>query len=104
MRTGIAILLAPLLLAGCGDAKRQQSAGADIPFDTREETRSGPVGRAEITAIDAALGDAAEMPAESAMAPPAPPPGAAPTTVSKPAPPPPDPAPAAATPSAAGLS
>ena len=72
MRTGIAILMASLALAACGDAKNQQSQSADIAFDTRQETRSGPVGRAEITTIDAAMGDAAEMPAESAMLAPAP--------------------------------
>lgn len=70
MRTGIAILMASLALAACGDAKRQQSQNADIAFDMRQETRSGPVGHAEITTIDAALGDAAEMPAELAMPPP----------------------------------
>ncbi|MGV3478852.1 MAG: hypothetical protein ACO1O3_02810 [Sphingobium sp.] len=72
MRTGMAILAVSLALAACGDAKRQQSRSADIAFDTRQETRSGAVGRAEITAIDAALGDAADMPAESAMLTPAP--------------------------------
>ncbi len=78
MKNGIAVLLVSLLVAGCGDKQRhqQQSASADIPFDTRGETRSGPVGRSEITSIDAALSDSAEMPADSDMLPPSPPPEA----------------------------
>lgn len=76
MKNGIAVLLVSLLAAGCGDAKQQQSASADIPFDTRAETRSGAVGRSEITSIDAALSDSAEMPADSDMLPPSPPPEA----------------------------
>jgi len=67
MRHGFVVLVASLLLIGCGDAKRQQPANADIAFDTTGDTASGPVGRSEITGIDAALGDAAEMPADSAM-------------------------------------
>ena len=67
MRHGLFVAIACLLVAGCGDAKQQQSASADIPFDTKGGPANGPVGRAEITAIDAALGDAAEMPAESDM-------------------------------------
>lgn len=77
MRNGAVVLLATLLLAACGEAKQQQSASADIPFDTRAETRSGPVGRSEITGIDATISDAEKMPADSDMLPPAPPSAAA---------------------------
>jgi len=85
MKNGIAVLLVSLLVAGCGDAKQQQSASADIPFDTLAETRSGPVGRSEITSIDAAMSDSAEMPADSDMLPPSPPAEAAAGGIPKPA-------------------
>jgi hypothetical protein len=77
MRHGLVVAIASLLMVGCGDAK-QQAANADIPFDTRGGPASGPVGRSEITAIDAALGDSAEMPAESDMVAPSAPAATAP--------------------------